>query len=161
MNPSLNLAIAHVNTSNHSFAIRVVNDPYPSGYVLRDCVWSHNVTESWQQWHQMFAPHNDLDIPPGEQFSDPHKMPPELPQMQLVKGGYAARLMQDLGLKIWCWLFDGQILGSLERRQGIAMGQNSRLRLRLEIREPGLITLPWEIMQPKPGQPAISLSHQQ
>ncbi|MFM8007377.1 MAG: CHAT domain-containing protein, partial [Dolichospermum sp.] len=32
------------------------------------------------------------------------------------------------------------------------------LRFRLEIRDPDLIALPWEIMQPQAGQPAISLT---
>jgi hypothetical protein len=124
-------------------------------------VWSQSVTEAWQKWQQMFSPHNNLDIPPGEQLTDPNQLILELPQIPLGQGSYAARLMQELGMRLWGWLFDAQILNSLERSQGIAMGQNLRLRLRLEIRDPGLITLPWEIMQPKPGLPAISLSHQQ
>ncbi len=161
MTPSLSLAIAHLNIGTDNFAIWVVHAPYPSGYVLHDCVWSQHVTETWQKWQQMFAPHNTLDIPLGKKLADPNQLPSELPQMPLKERGYAARLMQELGLRLWHWLFKEQILGSLERSQGIAMGQNTRLHLRLEIRDPNLITLPWEIMQPKPGQPAISLSHQQ
>ena len=161
MTPSLSLAIAHLNIGTDNFAIWVVHAPYPSGYVLHDCVWSQHVTETWQKWQQMFAPHNTLDIPLGKKLADPNQLPSELAQMPLKERGYAARLMQELGLRLWHWLFKEQILGSLERSQGIAMGQNTRLHLRLEIRDPNLITLPWEIMQPKPGQPAISLSHQQ
>lgn len=66
--------------------------------------------------------------------------------------------MQNLGMNLWRWIFDGQILGSLERSRGIAMGQHTRLRFRLEIRDPDLIALPWEIMQREPGQSAMSLS---
>jgi hypothetical protein len=40
----------------------------------------------------------------------------------------------------------------------MAMGQNRQLRFRLEIRDPDLIALPWEIMQHEAGQPAISLT---
>ncbi len=66
--------------------------------------------------------------------------------------------MQYLGISLWRWLFDGQILGSLERSRGMAMGQHTRLRFRLEIRDPDLIALPWEIMQREAGQSAMSLS---
>jgi hypothetical protein len=55
---------------------------------------------------------------------------------------------------LWEWLFDGPIRQSLERSLGIAMGLNHPLQLRLDIRAPELITLPWEIMQPQPGRPA-------
>jgi len=66
--------------------------------------------------------------------------------------------MQSLGINLWRWIFDTPILSSLERSLGIAMGQHTKLRLQLEIRDPDLITLPWEIMQREPGQSAISLS---
>ena len=66
--------------------------------------------------------------------------------------------MQYLGINLWRWVFDGPILGSFERSRGIAMGQHTRLRFRLEIRDPDLIALPWEIMQREPGQSAMSLS---
>ncbi|MDB9376291.1 CHAT domain-containing protein, partial [Nodularia sphaerocarpa] len=72
--------------------------------------------------------------------------------------GYSSRLMQHLGINLWRWIFDGPILGSLERSRGIAMGGYTRLRFRLEIRDPDLIALPWEIMQSQPGQSAMSLS---
>jgi hypothetical protein len=66
--------------------------------------------------------------------------------------------MQSLGMNLWRWIFDTPILGSLERSRGIAMGQHQQLRLQLEIRDPDLIALPWEIMQQELGQSAISLS---
>jgi hypothetical protein len=42
----------------------------------------------------------------------------------------------------------------------MASGQNRPLKLRLEVRPPELISLPWEIMQPQPGCPALSLGPQ-
>ncbi len=157
--PSLNLAIARlVNTGTDNFAIWVVNAPYPSGYVLRDCVWPADLTKVWQEWREMFSPENRLDIPPGSPTAQT-PLPPELispPSGQTTN--YTSRLMQHLGIKLWQWLFDGQILNSLERSRGIAMGQNTRLHIRLEIRDPQIIFLPWEIMQREVGHAAMSLS---
>ncbi|XZN94322.1 MAG: CHAT domain-containing protein [Microcoleus sp.] len=73
---------------------------------------------------------------------------------------YSSRLMQHFGINLWQWLFEGPIQGSLQESKGIAIGQNQPLRVRLDLREPYLIALPWEIMQPQAGQPAISLSQQ-
>jgi hypothetical protein len=72
----------------------------------------------------------------------------------------SGRLMQHLGINLWQWLFDGPIQSSLDQSQGIAMGQVTALRLRLEVRSPDLIGIPWEIMQPQAGKPAISLNQQ-
>lgn len=160
MNPSLNLAIARlVNTGSDNFAIWVVNAPYPSGYVLRDCAWSENLTQIWQEWQQMFAGHSRLDISPDSTSKSPNPlaMDSALPGSGQTTS-YSSRLMQYLGISLWRWVFDGSILNSLERSQGIAMGQNTRLRFRLEIRDPDLSVLPWEIMQREAGQSAISLS---
>lgn len=66
--------------------------------------------------------------------------------------------MQHLGISLWQWLFEGPIRSSLEYSQGIASGKDKPLHLRLEIRDPDLTSLPWEIMQPQHGLPAISLS---
>jgi len=73
---------------------------------------------------------------------------------------YSSRLMQHMGINLWQWLFEGPIQGSLQESKGIAIGQNLPLRVRIDLREPYLIALPWEIMQPQPSQPAISLSQQ-
>jgi CHAT domain/FHA domain len=73
---------------------------------------------------------------------------------------YSSRLMQHLGINLWQWLFEGPIQASLHESKGIAIGQNLPLRVRIDLREPYLIALPWEIMQPQAGQPAISLSQQ-
>lgn len=82
------------------------------------------------------------------------KTPPPQP------ASYSSRLMQHFGINLWQWLFEGPIQGSLQESKGIAIGQNQPLRVRLDLREPYLIALPWEIMQPQAGQPAISLSQQ-
>ncbi len=158
--PSLNLAIARlINTGTDNFAIWVVKAPYPSGYVLHDCIWPVELSQIWLEWQQMFAGQTPLDIFPG---STPQKTNPPLINWIVPPSGqptsYSSRLMQYLGITLWRWLFDGQILGSLERSCGIAIGQHTRLRFRLEIRDPHLIALPWEIMQREAGQSAISLS---
>ncbi|WP_414551791.1 CHAT domain-containing protein [Anabaena sp. CCY 0017] len=158
--PSLNLAIARlINTGTDNFAIWVVKAPYPSGYVLHDCVWPAELTQVWQEWQQMFAGHSGLYLFPGLQPPSDPKFSIDLvspPSGQTA--GYSSRLMQYLGINLWRWIFDGPILGSLERSRGIAMGRYTRLRFRLEIRDPDLIALPWEIMQRQPGQSAMSLS---
>ncbi|TVP64550.1 MAG: CHAT domain-containing protein [Nodularia sp. (in: Bacteria)] len=158
--PSLNLAIARLtNTGTDNFAIWVVKAPYPSGYVLHDCVWPVELTQVWQEWQQMFAGHSGLDIFPDSKPQSVQPLAIDLvssPSGQTA--GYSSRLMQHLGINLWGWIFDGPILGSLERSRGIAMGRYTRLRFRLEIRDPDLIALPWEIMQRQPGQSAMSLS---
>jgi len=158
--PSLNLAIARlINTGKDSFAIWVVKAPYPSGYVLRDCTWPAELSQVWQEWQQMFAGHSGIHISSDTKPPLTNSVPGNivsLPSGQTT--GYSSRLMQYLGMNLWRWIFEGPILGSLERSRGIAMGQHTRLRFRLEIRDPDLIALPWEIMQREPGQPAVSLS---
>jgi hypothetical protein len=105
----------------------------------------------------MFAGHSGLDIS-GATPQQPSPLPPDLLPPNLERTtSYSSRLMQYLGISLWRWVFDGQILGSLERSLGIAMGQHTRLRFQLEIRDPDLIALPWEIMQRDAGQAAMSL----
>ncbi|MEO1375024.1 MAG: CHAT domain-containing protein [Cyanobacteria bacterium J06635_10] len=158
--PSLNLAIARlVHTGTENFAIWVVNSPYPSGYVLHDCLWSPELNQAWLEWQQMFAGHSRLDISPKNESKTENPLPlNSLSPASGQKTSYSSRLMQYMGVSLWRWVFEGEILGSLERSRGIAMGQHTRLRFRLEIRDPDLIAIPWEIMQREPGQPAMSLS---
>jgi hypothetical protein len=100
-----------------------------------------------------FGPSNP--VPPGKGWSEKGE-PNPLPQ----PASYSSRLMQHLGIELWQWLFEGPIQASLHESKGIAIGQNQPLRVRIDLREPYLIALPWEIMQPQAGQPAISLSQQ-
>ena len=160
--PCLSIAIARLKTpaENH-FAAWVLQSPYPGGYVHHDCIWPETLSQAWQAWQEMFSPH-----------SLPQIAPVPAPQLALAltsssdvsNGGktlsYSSRLMQQLGMSLWQWLIAGPIQGSLHESKGIAIGQNLPLRVRLDLREPDLIALPWEIMQPQAGQPAISLGQQ-
>ncbi|MEM1308588.1 MAG: CHAT domain-containing protein, partial [Cyanobacteria bacterium P01_H01_bin.153] len=121
--------------------------------------WTTELNQLWQSWLELFSLRG---LPPV-----PHVPTTYVPQMvmpELVKSpggseqGYSGRLMQTLGVKLWQWLFDGAIKGSLDQSLGIAMGQGNPLCLCLDIRDPNLIGLPWEIMQPQPGRQAMSLN---
>ncbi|MCL1470835.1 CHAT domain-containing protein [Argonema antarcticum] len=160
--PCLNLSVARlVAAEAEHFAIWVLKAPYPGGYLHHDCIWPETLTQTWLAWQEMFSPRS-------LSFS------PNMPAVQLALApttlvvssplgsttSYGGRLMQQLGIQLWQWLFEGPIQSSLDHSQGIAIGQNQPLRLRLEIRDPDLITLPWEIMQPQAGKQAVSLSQQ-
>ncbi len=161
--PCLSLAVAPLLTVGH-FAIHVTNAPYPGGYVLHECVWSDSLTQLWHGWQEMFSTRMLPDVPLVSQVNEP------LPDLVLPLDGSlpvpgqpvsrAGRLMQNLGISLWQWLFGGPVQNSLNQSQGIAMGQMKPLRLRLEIRDPDLIAIPWEIMQDAAGKQAISLSQQ-
>jgi len=71
--------------------------------------------------------------------------------------GVSSLVMQELGLQLWQWLFTGTLQRSLAQSQGIAIGQQLPLRLRLDIRDPIAVSLPWEIATPSQGKPALSL----
>lgn len=154
--PCLNLAIARLSTiGNETFAIWVVKTPFVAGAILHDCFWSPQLTQSWQAWQEMFA----LDRLIDESFDSFLEKPPQAASLKHdLNQTHGSRLMQGLGINLWNWLFQGPILNTLERSIGIANGKNKPLRLRLDIRDPKLIALPWEIMQPQPGKAAISLS---
>lgn len=160
--PCLNLSVARlVAAEAEHFAIWVLKAPLPGGYLHHDCIWPESLTQTWLAWQEMFSPLS---------LSSSQKLPAVqlalAPTMVVVSSPlgstttYGGRLMQQLGIQLWQWLFEGAIQSSLDRSQGIAIGQNQPLRLRLEIRDPDLITLPWEIMQPQAGKQAISLSQQ-
>ena len=163
-NPCLSLAINRLSKTPlgaEHFAIWVMKAPCPGGHVLHDCTWPEMLTQKWLAWQEMFSPRGLPDVPLVHQANPPALT---LPLDPLNVNGqalpYTARLMQDLGISLWKWLFDGEIQNSFAQSQGIAIGQKKRLRLRLEIRDPDLIPVPWEIMQPEPGKQAISLSQQ-
>lgn len=160
--PCLNLSIARlVAAEAEHFAIWVLKAPYPGGYLHHDCIWSETLTQTWLAWQEMFSPFSwsgSPKIPVAEVALAPTVVVVSSPLQQTTT--YGGRLMQQLGIQLWQWLFEGQIQSSLDHSQGIAIGLDKPLRLRLEIRDPDLITLPWEIMQPQPGKPAVSLSQQ-
>ncbi len=153
--PCLSIAIARLKTaSSEHFAIWVLEAPYPGGYVHHDCIWPETLTQACLAWQEMFSSsHPSASIPqPILTFNQEETglVPNQTP--------YSSRLMQHLGISFWEWLFAGSIQSSLNQSQGFASGQNKPLRLRLNLRDPDLIGLPWEIMQPQAGKPAVSLN---
>ncbi|MGJ3247828.1 MAG: CHAT domain-containing protein [Elainellaceae cyanobacterium] len=165
--PCLSLAIARLQAADpEHYAIWVLRAPSPEGYVHYDRLWTDSLTQAWQAWHNMFVTTQDSDGMSQSVFNIDASsvLPPVLDSADAMASGqttsYSSRLMQYLGVSLWQWLFDGPIQGSFRQSQGIAIGQGRPLRLRLEIRDPNLISLPWEIMQPEPGKQAVSLSQQ-
>ena len=143
------------------YAIWVLKSPYPGGHVHHDRIWSHTLSQAWQTWQSMFSLRGLPHVP--------HVPSAYVPQLMLDDGGepasgpansYSSRLMQHLGLNLWQWLFDGPVQSSLDHSRGIAQGQSTVMRLRLEVRDPELISVPWEIMQSQPGRPAVALNQQ-
>lgn len=155
----LSLAIANLTaTEPDHYAVWVLHAPYPGGYVLHDRIWPKSLTHLWQTWRSMFSISDAADFP-QVLSSDVMPLAAEESASNTEKS-YAGRLMQHLGINLWQWLFDGAIESSLAKSQGIAIGQSKPLRLRLEIRDPELIALPWEIMQAQVGTQAIALGQQ-
>ena len=157
-NPCLSLAIARLTAAGpDNFAIWTMESPLPGGYVHHDSTWPVSLTQKWLAWQEMFSLQNQPHLPIEARTVLPN---PENVPVYPTGPNYGGRLMQDLGINLWQWLFDGAIRHSLDRSEGIAIGQNQPLRLRLEIRDPNLIALPWEIMQQAAGKQAISLNQQ-
>jgi CHAT domain/FHA domain len=160
--PSLNIAIARLGAAiPDSYNIWVLKAPNPGGYVLENGNWTIDLSQIWLGWQGLFSSgsspyclpcHQGLDIPD----LDLAAIPTDAPQPQ-VRSAY---LMQCLGVNLWQWLFCRQIGTAFAQSQGIAIGRQKLLRLRLEVRDPDLIPLPWEIVQSQPGKPAISLDRQ-
>lgn len=157
------MAIARLNaTELDNYAVWVLRAPYPGGYVIENCNWTIGLTQVWLGWQELFSPgrqpyclpcHQDIQFP---QLDVEIAAPIEVNQPQ----SYSSSLMQYLGLNLWQWLFGGQVGNAFAQSQGMAIGQGKSLRLRLEVRDPDLISLPWEIIQPQPGKAAISLNQQ-
>jgi hypothetical protein len=158
--PCLSLAIArlHVAGSEH-FAIWVTQSPLPGGYVHHDLCWSDGLTQKWIAWQEMFSLQQEPHLPVIQESAAAPLPPVEL-SVAAPGESYSGRLMQELGIALWQWLLDGSIRQSLAQSQGIALGKNKPLRLRLEIRDANLVPLPWEIMQPELGKPSVALDPQ-
>ncbi len=170
-NPCLSLVIsplADLGPRQRHYAIWVYEAPNPSGRGHHNCQWTKELTDTWNAWQNFFPLRGVPNVPLiSSAFS-----PPPLPEINENNTdtaspaippptSYTGRIMQQLGVSLWQWLFDGQIQNSFNQSLGFANGQGKPLRLRLEIQEPDLIMLPWEIMQAQPGRPAISLNNQQ
>ncbi len=153
--PCLSICVERLkSTHSEHFAIWVVKAPYPGGYVHHDSIWPADLERIWQAWQQLFS--TDGAMGGGDRSAAI-----DYPLSDGSSGrSFSSRLMQQLGLSLWKWLFDGPIQSSLAQSRGIAIGQDKPLRLRLEIRDSDLIALPWEIVQPEAGLPAISLNPQ-
>ncbi len=157
--PSLNLAIDRLRaTGVCHFAVHVINAPYRAGYLLQDVLWEEAMAQVWGAWQEMFAMRSVPMVPylSGVVVHDRAAIT-DSPGSALP---YSVRLMQTLGIHLWQWLFSGSIQTALNQSQGIAMGRNQPLRVRLDVRDPDLIGIPWEIMQAQAGVPAISLGQQ-
>ena len=157
------VAVDSLMEQRDRFAIWVLRAPHPSGHVHYDCPWSAQLAQAWQSWQSLFSlrglpqvPHIPSAYIPQFVLDDIDSGSDETEDGQ--PASYSSRYMQHLGIHLWQWLFSGPLKSSLERSQGIAIGQNMPLRLRLEVRDPELIALPWEIMQPQAGSRALSLS---
>lgn len=161
----LRLAIAPLTTAEpNRYAIWVLESPFPGGYSHQDCLWDDRLAQMWQIWQDFFSlrglpqvPHVPSAYVP--QFTLDDTLNSMLP-VTGSGGNYTTRLMQGLGVTLWEWLFSGPIEQTLQRSLGIAMGQNRPLRIQLEIRDPELISVPWEIMRSQSGQNAFSLGPQ-
>jgi hypothetical protein len=157
--PSLNLAVAKLAAADDRYAIWVLRAPYPGGYMHHDSTWPPEMTRMWLTWQNLFATNPELHSPPCHH----HLNLQPFDMGELMAGspiGQTSGLMQNLGLRMWQWLFPPVIDNALAQSLGISIGQNKPLRLRLEIREPDLIPLPWEIICPQPAKPAVSLGQQ-
>ncbi|MEL6776260.1 MAG: CHAT domain-containing protein [Cyanobacteria bacterium J06597_16] len=157
------LAVDSLLERRDRFAIWILRAPHPSGHVHYDCEWSPQLAQAWASWQSIFSlrglpqvPHIPSAYVPQFVLEDVAEMADDPTTGQ--PASYSSRYMQHLGVSLWQWLFSGPIKSSFDRSQGIAIGQEQPLRLRLEIRDPELIALPWEIMQPQPGSRALSLN---
>ncbi|MEM6450765.1 MAG: CHAT domain-containing protein [Cyanobacteria bacterium P01_D01_bin.105] len=143
-------------------AIWVLRAPHPRGHVHHDRLWSAQLVQAWQEWQSLFSLRGLPQVPHIPSAYVPQFVLKDLAETPEDSNGqptnFSSRYMQNLGIQLWRWLFEGPIKSSFEQSQGIAIGQEAPLRLRLEIRDPELIALPWEIMQPQPGSRALSLN---
>lgn len=164
--PCISLAIEQlVAAGSDHYAVWVLSCPYPGGHVHNDLQWPEDLKRCWQSWQAMFSVHEVVAVPQMIAVYDPKDLllaePVALgshPEEADLAKGYSGRLMQYLGVELWRWLFAGPVQSSFDHSLGMAMGQEKPLRIRLDVRSPHFIELPWEIMQPQPGKPAISLT---
>jgi hypothetical protein len=157
LTPCLSLAIARLQAvAGDHFARWVTRAPVPGGYVHHDRAWTDELTGLWMAWQETFSLQKSPPLPMSA-LTDKAIAPRDF----FGEGGsYSGQLMQELGMGLWRWLFNEAIGQSLAQSQGIAMGKNHPLRVRLEMRDPYLILLPWEIMQAEIGRQAIALNPQ-
>jgi len=160
--PCLSLAIDRLSAADvEHYAIWVVQAPYPGGYVHHDRIWCETQNQAWTAWQDLFSLRHLPLVPHVAMVETPETQAEALAAPESAQpSSYTSRAMQQLGVTLWQWLFDGPIQSSLDQSQGIAIGQVKPLQVRLEIRDPNLTALPWEIMQAQAGKQAIALSQQ-
>ncbi len=155
--PSLNLAIDRLRAgSPNHFVIHVIQAPYRAGYSLSDSLWDEALNQLWQSWQEFFSTRS-VPMVPYISAAAIAATPDPLAENSVAPVSQSVRLMQTLGMNLWQWLFSGLIQTVLSQSLGMAMGQQQPLRVRLDIRDPDLIAVPWEIMQDQPGKPAIAI----
>ena len=156
------MAVARLGaTELDNYAVWVLKAPYPGGYVIENSNWTVGLSQIWQGWQELFSPGGTPSCLPCHQNLEISQLDlaietPVVNQPQ----SYSSSLMQHLGLSLWQWLFYKQVGTAFAQSQGMAIGQGKPLRFRLEIRDPELTSLPWEIIQPQPGKPALSIDRQ-
>lgn len=158
MNPSLTIVISRLNsTENGTFAVWVIDSPLPEGFTHQQIAWLRELTTIWLAWQEVFSPGQQYTIT-GVANSSNSTIETEFVGNNNTP--YSTKLMQQLGVSLWRWLWSGDIRRSLEQNQSFALGRQSTLRVRLDIRDPDLIPVPWEIMLPSTSKPAISVNQQ-
>jgi hypothetical protein len=160
--PSLNIAVAQLGeTDLDNYVVWVVKAPYPGGSVIENCRWTIDLSQIWVGWQEFFSSRSKpASFPCHQHLSIPNLDLATVNAGDLQPQSYSARLMQYFGLNLWQWLFARQIGTAFAHSQGMAVGRGKMLRLRLEIRDPHLTSLPWEIAQPQLGKPSISIDPQ-
>ncbi|MGB2926686.1 MAG: CHAT domain-containing protein [Limnothrix sp.] len=154
--PALQVVCDRLNNSptEHHFVIWATATPFVRGYEKEDVLWDEQLSRLWLAWQELFTPTQTPHHPVEETNFTPLALTPN------PKFSISGRLMQELGVQLWQWLFQGAIAASFARAEGVALGQKEALRLRLDVRDPNLLPLPWEIMQPEMGKQAVSLNTQ-
>ncbi len=164
VNPCLSLVIANLTKAGpENFAVWVHKSPVSSGLVNNDCIWSVALTRTWLAWQEMFSLQSqDFIAPINHEIlnNSDNDDPNDIDDLPIYGENYSGRLMEYFGILLWQWLFDGSIVESLAQSKGIAIALTKPLRIQLEIRDPNLIPLPWEIMQQDAGKPPISINEQ-
>ncbi|ELS00279.1 hypothetical protein GLO73106DRAFT_00041360, partial [Gloeocapsa sp. PCC 73106] len=156
MNPCFSLVIARLDGAEKpNFVVWVIDSPLPEGFAHQTTVWSEDLTKAWLAWQEMFSPDQEYFLS-GVKKPEINLTNQDLQESKELS--YSARLMQHFAVFLWQWLWNGDIRRSFEQNQSFAQGRQSGLRVRLEIRDPDLIPIPWEIMQPTTGKPAISVN---
>lgn len=159
-NPSLSIAIDRLLTAgSHNFAIWVTQSSFPGGYVHAGGEWPVSLSQKWAAWQEMFSLQQEVYFPRSLSGID-SALPDVKFDFANPNETYSGRLMQELGISLWHWLFNGSIRQALAQSLGLAAGRKRPLRLQLEIRDPDLVALPWEIMQSAAGTQALSLDPQ-